>query len=51
MLSSTLQDFMSKLKDPSTSGAVFFAVCRGKVPNSEIELFEFSAVLEDSPHQ
>lgn len=25
------QDFMTKLKDSSTSGAVFFAVCRGKV--------------------
>lgn len=26
-----MQDFTSKLNDPSTSGAVFFAVCRGKV--------------------
>ncbi|KAL9274613.1 Regulator of telomere elongation helicase 1-like protein [Drosera capensis] len=25
-----VQDYMSKLKDSSTSGAVFFAVCRGK---------------------
>lgn len=28
---SSLQDYMAKLRDPSTSGAVFFAVCRGKV--------------------
>ncbi|XP_058226856.1 regulator of telomere elongation helicase 1 homolog [Rhododendron vialii] len=26
-----IDDFMTKLKDSSTSGAVFFAVCRGKV--------------------
>ncbi|XP_021298609.1 regulator of telomere elongation helicase 1 isoform X2 [Herrania umbratica] len=26
-----IEDYMSKLKDTSTSGAVFFAVCRGKV--------------------
>lgn len=26
------QDYMSKLKDRSASGAAFFAVCRGKVP-------------------
>lgn len=25
------QDYMAKLKDTSTSGAIFFAVCRGKV--------------------
>lgn len=25
------QDYISKLKDTSSSGAVFFAVCRGKV--------------------
>ncbi|XP_057536046.1 regulator of telomere elongation helicase 1 homolog isoform X2 [Amaranthus tricolor] len=31
LFSSSIEDFMSKLKDPSTSGAVFFAVCRGKV--------------------
>ena len=24
-------DFQAKLRDPSTRGAVFFAVCRGKV--------------------
>ncbi|XP_043701718.1 regulator of telomere elongation helicase 1 homolog isoform X2 [Telopea speciosissima] len=28
---SAIEDFMTKLKDTSTSGAVFFAVCRGKV--------------------
>ncbi|KAJ4958144.1 hypothetical protein NE237_025255 [Protea cynaroides] len=28
---SSIEDFMTKLKDTSTSGAVFFAVCRGKV--------------------
>uniref|UniRef100_A0A453EZF8 ATP-dependent helicase C-terminal domain-containing protein n=1 Tax=Aegilops tauschii subsp. strangulata TaxID=200361 RepID=A0A453EZF8_AEGTS len=26
-----LQDYAAKLRDPSTSGAIFFAVCRGKV--------------------
>jgi regulator of telomere elongation helicase 1 len=26
-----LQDYMAKLRDTSASGAVFFAVCRGKV--------------------
>ncbi|XP_022714945.1 regulator of telomere elongation helicase 1 homolog isoform X2 [Durio zibethinus] len=26
-----IEDYMTKLKDTSTSGAVFFAVCRGKV--------------------
>ncbi|XP_002528200.3 regulator of telomere elongation helicase 1 homolog isoform X1 [Ricinus communis] len=26
-----IEDYMAKLKDTSTSGAVFFAVCRGKV--------------------
>ncbi|GAA0165600.1 DNA helicase [Lithospermum erythrorhizon] len=26
-----IEDYMSKLKDRSTSGAIFFAVCRGKV--------------------
>ncbi|XP_065868607.1 regulator of telomere elongation helicase 1 homolog [Euphorbia lathyris] len=26
-----IEDYMAKLKDSSTSGAVFFAVCRGKV--------------------
>ncbi|KAJ6700879.1 DNA REPAIR DEAD HELICASE RAD3/XP-D SUBFAMILY MEMBER [Salix koriyanagi] len=26
-----IEDFLAKLKDTSTSGAVFFAVCRGKV--------------------
>ncbi|XP_074285300.1 regulator of telomere elongation helicase 1 homolog isoform X2 [Silene latifolia] len=31
LFSSSIEDFNSKLKDPSTSGAVFFAVCRGKV--------------------
>ncbi|VFQ89237.1 unnamed protein product [Cuscuta campestris] len=28
---SAIEDYMSKLKDKSASGAVFFAVCRGKV--------------------
>lgn len=28
---SSIEDYMTKLKDTSTSGAVFFAVCRGKV--------------------
>ncbi|CAL1377958.1 unnamed protein product [Linum trigynum] len=28
---SAIQDYMAKLKDTSSSGAVFFAVCRGKV--------------------
>ncbi|KAF3450771.1 hypothetical protein FNV43_RR06860 [Rhamnella rubrinervis] len=27
----SIEDYMKKLKDTSTSGAVFFAVCRGKV--------------------
>ncbi|KAK9281409.1 hypothetical protein L1049_004310 [Liquidambar formosana] len=27
----SIEDYMAKLKDTSTSGAVFFAVCRGKV--------------------
>ncbi|XP_052182750.1 regulator of telomere elongation helicase 1 homolog isoform X2 [Diospyros lotus] len=27
----SIEDYMTKLKDSSTSGAVFFAVCRGKV--------------------
>ncbi|XP_015867293.3 regulator of telomere elongation helicase 1 homolog isoform X1 [Ziziphus jujuba] len=27
----SIEDYMTKLKDTSTSGAVFFAVCRGKV--------------------
>ncbi|KAL9232065.1 hypothetical protein vseg_007211 [Gypsophila vaccaria] len=31
LFSSSIEDFNSKLNDPSTSGAVFFAVCRGKV--------------------
>ncbi|XP_010538012.1 PREDICTED: regulator of telomere elongation helicase 1 [Tarenaya hassleriana] len=28
---SAMQDFVAKLRDTSTSGAIFFAVCRGKV--------------------
>ncbi|OWM78192.1 hypothetical protein CDL15_Pgr015011 [Punica granatum] len=31
VFSVSIEDYMSKLKDPSSSGAVFFAVCRGKV--------------------
>ncbi|XP_048493386.1 regulator of telomere elongation helicase 1 homolog isoform X3 [Beta vulgaris subsp. vulgaris] len=31
LFGSSIEDFTSKLNDPSTSGAVFFAVCRGKV--------------------
>ncbi|GAB2228119.1 hypothetical protein Droror1_Dr00009949 [Drosera rotundifolia] len=31
LFSLAIDDYMSKLKDSSTSGAVFFAVCRGKV--------------------
>ncbi|GAB2293557.1 Regulator of telomere elongation helicase 1 [Dionaea muscipula] len=31
LFSVAIDDYMSKLKDNSTSGAVFFAVCRGKV--------------------
>lgn len=31
LFSSSIEDFKSKLNDRSTSGAVFFAVCRGKV--------------------
>ncbi|KAL5698490.1 DNA helicase [Ranunculus cassubicifolius] len=31
LFSSSIEDFMNKLKDKSTDGAVFFAVCRGKV--------------------
>ncbi|PIA42612.1 hypothetical protein AQUCO_02000207v1 [Aquilegia coerulea] len=31
LFNSSIEDFMTKLKDISTSGAVFFAVCRGKV--------------------
>ncbi|OVA13874.1 Helicase-like [Macleaya cordata] len=31
LFSSSIEDYMTKLKDTSTSGAVFFAVCRGKV--------------------
>ncbi|GAB4842167.1 Regulator of telomere elongation helicase 1 [Ancistrocladus abbreviatus] len=31
LFSSSIDDYMSKLKDSSTTGAVFFAVCRGKV--------------------
>ncbi|XP_038718615.1 regulator of telomere elongation helicase 1 homolog isoform X1 [Tripterygium wilfordii] len=27
----SIEDYMTKLKDSSTSGAIFFAVCRGKV--------------------
>ncbi|RLN22615.1 regulator of telomere elongation helicase 1 [Panicum miliaceum] len=28
---SAIEDYAAKLRDPSTSGAIFFAVCRGKV--------------------
>ncbi|XP_010249778.1 PREDICTED: regulator of telomere elongation helicase 1 isoform X2 [Nelumbo nucifera] len=31
LFASSIEDFMAKLKDTSTSGAIFFAVCRGKV--------------------
>ncbi|GMH22211.1 hypothetical protein Nepgr_024054 [Nepenthes gracilis] len=31
LFSSSIDDYMSKMKDTSTRGAVFFAVCRGKV--------------------
>ncbi|KAL2904786.1 Regulator of telomere elongation helicase 1-like protein [Bienertia sinuspersici] len=31
VFASSIEDFRSKMNDPSTSGAVFFAVCRGKV--------------------
>uniref|UniRef100_A0A803LEM4 Regulator of telomere elongation helicase 1 homolog n=1 Tax=Chenopodium quinoa TaxID=63459 RepID=A0A803LEM4_CHEQI len=31
LFSTSIEDFTSKLNNPSTSGAVFFAVCRGKV--------------------
>ncbi|KAF9615542.1 hypothetical protein IFM89_024390 [Coptis chinensis] len=31
LFSSSIEDYMTKLSDISTSGAVFFAVCRGKV--------------------
>ncbi|KAK9130870.1 hypothetical protein Sjap_011357 [Stephania japonica] len=31
LFSSSIEEFMNNLKDSSTSGAVFFAVCRGKV--------------------
>ncbi|KAK9810499.1 hypothetical protein WJX72_011819 [[Myrmecia] bisecta] len=31
LFSQAAEDFKTKLKDPSSSGAVFFAVCRGKV--------------------
>ncbi|KAI3863649.1 hypothetical protein MKW92_053648 [Papaver armeniacum] len=31
LFSSAIEDYVTKLKDSSTSGAIFFAVCRGKV--------------------
>ncbi|KAM3747686.1 hypothetical protein ACB098_05G053700 [Castanea mollissima] len=31
MFSLSIEDYMAKLKDTSASGAIFFAVCRGKV--------------------
>ncbi|KAL8130026.1 hypothetical protein V2J09_019181, partial [Rumex salicifolius] len=31
LFSASINDYMSKLNDSSTSGAIFFAVCRGKV--------------------
>ncbi|KAK4479624.1 hypothetical protein RD792_015150 [Penstemon davidsonii] len=31
LFSLAIEDYMTKLKDPSSSGAMFFAVCRGKV--------------------
>ncbi|PON35161.1 DNA helicase (DNA repair), Rad3 type [Trema orientale] len=31
LFSVSIEDYMAKLKDTSTSGAIFFAVCRGKV--------------------
>ncbi|KAK1282794.1 DNA repair helicase UVH6 [Acorus calamus] len=31
LFSRAIEDFEAKLRDPSSSGAVFFAVCRGKV--------------------
>ncbi|XP_062156859.1 regulator of telomere elongation helicase 1 homolog isoform X3 [Alnus glutinosa] len=31
LFATSIEDYMAKLKDTSTSGAVFFAVCRGKV--------------------
>ncbi|KAI3995365.1 hypothetical protein MKX01_015105 [Papaver californicum] len=31
LFSSCIEDYVTKLKDSSTSGAIFFAVCRGKV--------------------
>ncbi|XP_062089395.1 regulator of telomere elongation helicase 1 homolog isoform X2 [Humulus lupulus] len=31
LFSESIEDYMAKLKDSSTSGAIFFAVCRGKV--------------------
>jgi hypothetical protein len=37
---------MAKLKDTSASGAVFFAVCRGKVCSLYSELFT-SWAMED----
>lgn len=30
-ISLVIQDFEAKLRDRSNSGAIFFAVCRGKV--------------------
>ena len=29
-----IEDYKAKLEDPNTGGAVFFAVCRGKVSSS-----------------
>ncbi|XP_060973605.1 regulator of telomere elongation helicase 1 homolog isoform X3 [Cannabis sativa] len=31
LFSESIEDYMAKLKDTSSSGAIFFAVCRGKV--------------------
>lgn len=30
-LPEVMEDFQAKVRDPSNTGAVFFAVCRGKV--------------------
>ncbi len=34
-LSQAIEEYKSKLDDPSTSGAVFFAVCKGKVRSGD----------------
>lgn len=42
-----LQDYEAKLRDPSTFGAIFFAVCRGKVCSCSFLQLLFCIVASD----